>query len=328
MFTRTFFTSVLLAVACASTTLAVPWPLAAKHTTHRVREVSSDLRIETFHPESTYETFGEGIDHPLYRRADDDLEEAAVSFVQSHLGLSDGSISFKSGFAGEAAKHAFVKQKVNGVPLANAVANVAFNNANKVVAFGSSFVKPTFVPSTTPQISLEDAISKAETLLNGKFNEWPATVEFVAQEDGSLALTHVVQIQNDETGSWLEAFIDAHSGKLVQVTDFVTKASYRVLPITKETLPEGFELLVDPQDTTASPDGWHSDGTTTTTTTASQTATTSESSTNLIFDFTQDPTQAPTATNNLNAARVNAFYIVNTIHDISYKYGFTEASFK
>ena len=30
----------------------------------------------------------------------------------------------------------------NGVPVANAVANVAFNKANKVVSFGSSFVKP------------------------------------------------------------------------------------------------------------------------------------------------------------------------------------------
>lgn len=28
---------------------------------------------------------------------------------------------------------------------------------------------------------------------------------------------------------------------------------------------------------------------------------------------------------NLDAARTNAFYIVNTVHDISYKYGFTEA---
>lgn len=43
---------------------------------------------------------------------------------------------------------------------------------------------------------------------------------------------------------------------------------YRVLPITKETLPEGFETLTDPQDPNASPDGWHSDGTTTTTTTS------------------------------------------------------------
>ena len=81
------------------------------------------------------------------------------------------------------------------------------------------------VPSTTPSVSLEDAIIKAETLLNGKFNEWPASLEFVAQEDGSLALTHVVQIQNDETGAWFEAFIDAHSGELVHVTDFVTKAT-------------------------------------------------------------------------------------------------------
>lgn len=43
---------------------------------------------------------------------------------------------------------------------------------------------------------------------------------------------------------------------------------YRVLPITKEVLTEGFEVLTDPQDLTASPDGWHSDGTTSTTTTA------------------------------------------------------------
>lgn len=98
--------------------------------------------------------------------------------------------------------------------------------------------------------------------------------------------THVVQIQNDTTGTWFEAFVDAHSGDLVTVTDFVARASvlsldlhslesilltyrqYRVLPIQKETLPEGFQVLTDPQDVTASPQGWHSDGTTSTTTTA------------------------------------------------------------
>ena len=30
---------------------------------------------------------------------------------------------------------------------------------------------------------------------------------------------------------------------------------------------------------------------------------------------------------NLDAARTNAFYVVNTVHDISYVYGFTEAGF-
>jgi extracellular elastinolytic metalloproteinase len=85
------------------------------------------------------------------------------------------------------------------------------------------------VPSSKPTLSLEDAIAKAETMLGGKFNEWPATLEFIAKEDGSVALAHVVQIQNDETGAWIEAFIDAHSGDLVHVTDFVTKASVSVI---------------------------------------------------------------------------------------------------
>ena len=59
-----------------------------------------------------------------------------------------------------------------------------------------------------------------------------------------------------------------------------------------------------------------------------QTATTAESGANLDFEFVQDETQAPTVAVNVNAARVNAFYIVNTIHDISFKYGFTAAAFK
>jgi extracellular elastinolytic metalloproteinase len=45
------------------------------------------------------------------------------------------------------------------------------------------------------------------------------------------------------------------------------------------------------------------------------------------YIYTQDPNQDPTTPVNLDAARVNAFYIVNSIHDISYRYGFTEKAF-
>ncbi|KAH8107793.1 Fungalysin metallopeptidase-domain-containing protein [Cristinia sonorae] len=335
MFSKKFFASVLLAVSCASMSLAAPWPASLKHTTHRVRDITPDFRLETFHPESTFETFGPGLDVKLSKRADQDLEGAAISFVQSRLGVSADAISFKSGFASDVTKHAFVRQQINGVPVANAVANVAFNNDNKVVSFGSSFVKPNSVPSSTPSVTVDQAIAKAESALSGKFNEHPPSVEFVAKEDGSMALTHVVQIQNDKTGAWFEAFVDAHTGDLVTVTDFVTKATYRVLPIQKEILTEGFEVLTDPQDVTASPQGWHSDGTTTTTTTAgnnaiafkgAQTSVTSESSPGQ-FIFTQNANQAPTVQVNVDAARTNAFYVVNTIHDVSFKYGFTEAAF-
>lgn len=36
-----------------------------------------------------------------------------------------------------------------------------------------------------------------------------------------------------------------------------------------------------------------------------------------------DPTNAV----NLNAARTNAFYVMNVMHDFSYRYGFTESAF-
>lgn len=57
------------------------------------------------------------------------------------------------------------------------------------------------------------------------------------------------------------------------------------------------------------------------------TGTTPESSTGLNFAYVQDPSADPTTATNVNAAVTNAFYVVNTIHDISYLYGFTEAAF-
>ncbi|KAJ6572791.1 Fungalysin metallopeptidase-domain-containing protein [Mycena vulgaris] len=331
-----FFASVFLAIVYASSGLAAPWPASIKHATNRLRIVGRGLQLNTFHPESTYETFGEGIDHPLRKRAEATLEERTLAFVQSRLNVGTDGVAFRSGFAGEVADHAFVRQTIDGIPVANAVANIAFNKDDKVVAFGSSFVKSTKIAPSTPTVSLEDAITAAENTLDGTFNAHPPTLEFLALEDGSLRLTHVMQIQNAETNAWVEAFVDAHTGEVLSVTDFVTKASYLVLPLTKEILTQGFQTLTDPQDVTGYPDGWHSDGTTTTTTTAGNnavsfkgatTATTAQSAAGLVFNYPQSATTAPTTTANVNAARVNAFYIVNSIHDLTYRYGFTEAAF-
>ena len=56
--------------------------------------------------------------------------------------------------------------------------------------------------------------------------------------------------------------------------------------------------------------------------------TTPQSSPTLNFIYAQDPSVNPDALQtNIDAARVNTFYIVNTVHDISYLYGFTEAGF-
>ncbi|TFK34237.1 Fungalysin metallopeptidase-domain-containing protein [Crucibulum laeve] len=334
-------TSVLLALACASSAagFAAPSPspagLASKHSTHSIRMLKRGITLETFHPETNFKTFGAGVPAPT-SFGPSSLEDTATSVVASELGISSENVLYKGGFEADVAKYAFLKQVHDGIPFANAVANVGLKD-DKVVSFGSSFVTPDAIPTSTPSIPIASAIPIAEAALDAKHNDHPPTLEWLARADGSVSLVHVIQVQNDaDEGIWWEVFVDAHSGEVVGGTDFVAHNAYRVLPIQKETLPEGQELLVDPQDLDSSPLGWHNDGTTNTTTTAgnnviafkaSQTALTSENAPGLGFNYTYDDTIAPTAGSNIDASRTNAFYIINTVHDFAYKYGFTEAAF-
>ncbi|KAF8168887.1 hypothetical protein BJ912DRAFT_1001011 [Pholiota molesta] len=331
-----FFTSVFLAIVYASSTGAVPFESSVKHTTHRTRSLANDLKIEVFNPPSTFETFETGIVHPLFKRSAFTLPGSAKAFVESHLSVAPSAVTFHSGFSAELTHHAFLKQAHDGIPFANAVANVAFNKDEKVVAFGSSFITPKSIASSKPTITVQQAITTAENAIGGKYNNFAPTIEFFAKPDNSVVLTHVVQIRDEDAGIWVEAFVDAHENKVVSIVDFVTKASYLVLPIQKETLTDGFQTLVDPADAISSPFGWHSTGGANSTTTAgnnaiafkgTQSSVTTQSSAPLNFIFTQNAGAAPTTQVNLDAARTNAFYVVNSIHDITYRYGFTEAAF-
>jgi extracellular elastinolytic metalloproteinase len=167
--------------------------------------------------------------------------------------------------------------------------------------------------------------------LEGKYNDHPGALEYLALSDGSVALAHVIQVQNDEAGTWYEAFVDAHSGEILSVTDFVSDASYTVLPITKQDPTEGLETIVDPQDLSASPDGWHTGtataGNNVVSYKGSQSSTTSESGDDLEFDYPYNTAAAPSTSANVDASRVQGFYISNVVHDFAYKYGFTEAAF-
>ncbi|KAG5350575.1 hypothetical protein C0989_010341 [Termitomyces sp. Mn162] len=338
-------------------TVGSPLGRTSKLATHSVRSVGRGIQVESFHPPSTFETYEQGIDHPLQRRDNQNvtLKDSSVAFVQQRLGVNASTVSFRTGFSGEVAKHAYVTQIHNGIPFANALANVAFNHDDKVVAFGSSFVKPSSVyrlpndylmnllsflaasiASSTPSVPLSAAISKAEESLLGTYNNHATSIQYIVKSDGSATLTHAIQIQNETAVTFYEAFIDAHSGELIHVTDYKAPASYRALPIQEEIPTEGFKTLDDPQDILASPDGWHTVGNTTYNATRGNNAMSYQggvtmlsapSSPVLNFIYPQNPDISPTMFPNVDAARTNTFYIVNTLHDTWYRYGFTEAAY-
>ncbi|KAG8688056.1 hypothetical protein FRC08_011642 [Ceratobasidium sp. 394] len=296
------------------------------------------VKLTSYHPPTTYETYGvRGVDHPLAERGIEGASrvDAARSFLESKLGVSADALSPKSSHASDDAPFQYFHQTINGVALANAVANVALKN-DKVVSFGASFIKPKSVSSTQPKLSAADAITKAEKVIGGKYNKWPTTLEYFAKDSDHVVLTHVVQIRNEKTSEWYEAFVDATTGEIVNVIDFSSDASYRAVPFGIQNPEKGYSVQIDPADKTASPDGWHRSGNSDTNSTSgnnviafcwgSSSGPASQSATN-DYDYPFNKTAEPSTPENVNAAVVNAFYVGNMLHDFTYNYGFNEAAY-
>ncbi|KZV80907.1 hypothetical protein EXIGLDRAFT_732102 [Exidia glandulosa HHB12029] len=323
-----------LAVYCTSA-LAAPYVQSSKHVTHRVRTLPNGLQVRSYHPESTYKTFPEGVKPPVSANGlAANFKASALSYIHQELG--EENVQYTSGYTSPVASHHYVNQHFNGIPVVNAVAHSSLNKDGNVVAFSSSFVtgKPNVAPAT-PSISKEDALEAVKTKLGATPTDREIKLEYFASDDGSVILSHVVEAHIDDNGHLVEAFINAHTGELASLLDYTLSLTYLALPIQKQAPTEGIETIVNPEDLTASPNGWTVlNGTDTKTTSGnngvvyktSESSTTKESSTDT-FNYPWAPGSQASVAANVDAARTNAFYILNTVHDISYRYGFTESAF-
>ncbi|KIY64881.1 hypothetical protein CYLTODRAFT_401264 [Cylindrobasidium torrendii FP15055 ss-10] len=319
------FTKLLSFVFLALSASAAPLAPAAKHATHRLRQIR-DVKVETYHPKTTYQTFGKNGKETPQGFAENSLEDSTRSFVSSELGVESDKVKYTSGYTSKkdgSVSYSYARQMHDGVSFVNAVANVAYKNG-KVIAFGSSFVDTSNIADSKPSIDVESVIPDIESKLGGTFNGFK-DLKYLSKQDGSVALTHSVQIQNAKDNSWFEAYVDAHTGELLSLVDFVADATYTVLPITKQNLEEGQEELKDPEDEDSSPSGWSTDGATSGNNVVAYID--DEDNTATTFSKEYDVSKAPSASVNQDAARTNAFYLSNKVHDILYKYGFTEEAF-
>ncbi|KAF9261842.1 metallo proteinase 10 [Marasmius fiardii PR-910] len=318
---------VFLGIFLAPYTAVASWLNTSMYATHRLKKIGVDLHLEIFHPPSNYKTFDTGDELPeSFRGAG--IHDRSVAYVSSQLNIDASKVAFKSGYGNDVGWVGYLKQMHDGVPFVNAVANVAFKD-NKVVAFGQSFVDTNDIAPSIPAVDVSTVIPKVEASLGGKRNKIEPAIGYLVLQGGTVALVHVFQVQNEESGTWYEAYADAHSGELLSVTDFISKATYKVVPVWKQDITQGLETLVNPQNNASSPHGWHSGKTVVTAGNnvvaykSNETATTRESK----FRSTYNPSKAATTANNLDAARTNGFYLINTYHDVLYQYGFTEEAF-
>ncbi|KAF8733469.1 hypothetical protein RHS02_07334, partial [Rhizoctonia solani] len=323
--------------------IAAPWDAHSRRTTHAVRSVGPrGTLFHSYHPEPRFETYGvHGVAHPLAKRGlPSTHEEAARAFLSEKMGCEADTLARKSGHSFGSTTHEYFRQSFNNIPVANAVANVALKG-DRVVSFGTSFVKPKSVAAATPLLLEEEAVESAEAALGGVRTEHPVFVEYFAKDTNHVVLTYVVNIRNYETEEWHEAFVDAHTGEIVNVISFGSHASYRAIPLTSADPTNGFQTFTDPHDPISSPDGWHayrsifSGELQYTTATDGNNAhvfkstvndgLTKQSSAVNNYNYAFDPAKSPA--DNKDAATVNAFYVVNMMHDLLYRYGFTESAY-
>ncbi|RUP31964.1 Fungalysin metallopeptidase-domain-containing protein [Jimgerdemannia flammicorona] len=180
------------------------------------------------------------------------------------------------------------------------------------------------------------------TLHNVPFAISPVPVHqaLIQDPDGDLRLVWSLQLRMEE--NWLHAHVDAHRGGVLAMSDWVSDAQYRVFPLPLVDPTEGpRELVTDPYDAIASPNGWHEQkkGTKFTTTSgnnvyAQENTQNSENwqqnyrpdgGKELVFDFPAD-LEKMEPPSYINASVTNLFYWNNIMHDLSYRYGFDEVA--
>ncbi|MBI5759550.1 MAG: M36 family metallopeptidase, partial [Planctomycetales bacterium] len=266
--------------------------------------------------------------------------------------------------------HIYLRQTHDGLEVMNADLSIHITARGEVINVSSSFIAAPEVAGgltsqfligapqafselsddlglgllATPQIVRVDSESPdLATVLAASgvaLDDVEANLVYVPTADG-LELAWRLNVQTLDQQNWFDAFVDADSGEPLYVDNFIGYAGYNVFASPLVSPNEGGRtLVVDPQDATASPFGWHDTdgvaGAEFTDTRGNNASVQEDGDANdtggfrpdggagLTFDFPLDTSQDPA---NFQAATItNVFYWVNRLHDIHYQYGFTEAA--
>lgn len=296
--------------------------------------------------------------------------------------------------------HVYAEQRVNGIPIQNAMVNAAFRNGAIVflsetlesdLAARATVSNPTLNPiqaATSAATALglggsnfeiQSAVSTQEFVLNTgdvSLENVPVRLVYAATEDGALKLAWDLSIHTTSGDHWWSVRIDAVSGEIIEKNDWILRCTfdshthnklakntkkessfslnktqaptaafageqYNVYALPLESPNHGdVSLVVDPQDLTASPFGWHDtdgvEGADFTITRGNNVWAQEDQNGNngvgfspdggeeLNFNFDYNFNTSPA--NMVEAVTTNLFYWNNILHDIFYQYGFDEVS--
>ncbi|KAH9244467.1 hypothetical protein BASA81_018136 [Batrachochytrium salamandrivorans] len=181
-------------------------------------------------------------------------------------------------------------------------------------------------PESTVEMSSRKAVKAAVDCLGVPFHHDIAPVMEYYKTDNGKILVWVFHLRDNSITQWIEIKVDVITGDIVSKEDVKKKFTYTAIKLPNENPHDGFSTILSPENFQASPNGW-TDGFElkgNNAWTSLEGGMTFETATRGIFSGVFDPTLPPQTPKNLVAGAINAFYVTNTFHDITYQFGFNE----
>ncbi|MCH9647099.1 MAG: M36 family metallopeptidase [Deltaproteobacteria bacterium] len=275
--------------------------------------------------------------------------DVAMGYVHANLGalgltsedLGEFEVTDSVYARATGATHIYLRQIYAGIPVYNGQLHINVNRDGKIISVNNAFVRniAQAVNSTEPAVRPGAAVRNLNRHLGldaAGFigNDVKAQLFWLPVSDGDVRLVWNFQRETADFDHHYDVTVDALSGEVMTRFDWTNSGTYRVYKEPDESPLHGTtgrQLVVNPEDGTASPNGWFTGGTMDgnnvhacpDTSPANNACDSNPQCSGTTCDFSINLNQAPS--NYVAAATANLFYWNNLIHDVQYQYGFDEA---
>ena len=323
------------------------------------------------------EMSAENVDEPLVV-AKQFLEGLAGSYGLTVHDIQNSRVTDQYTDHDSGITHIYLRQQLGGIEIENTSIGIHLTGRNEIITASSSFVPGLDVEAYSIALESDDpfnAVDAALAAMNelelplgvgpigfSKSSVGPArttslsipglsmdSVEarrvWVPNETGGLDLSWELIARTTDAGHWYHMGVNAATGDLRMLWDWMENATYNVLPIPLENPADGpFQVVTNPHIASplASPFGWHDtngfSGADFTTTignnvdahldrngdNVADAGSRPDGGSSLDFIATFNASLSPFS--NASATVNNLFYWNNILHDVHYLYGFTPAA--
>lgn len=206
-------------------------------------------------------------------------QQGFVNITASQYEITDAYRSAHNGV-----NHVYFRQRLNGMPVSNAVANINLSDDGHIYSLHQAFKQQ--IPKASSAATLDataalqalarhfgisfQARLSTQNLLQQRYefagdalsqDRIPVAAQYyydVSQPNSVPKLAWEAVIRPHHSSDWWQCWIDAETGALLNKVNWTQEASYHVYPEPLESPLDGDpQLINDAADAIASPFGWH-----------------------------------------------------------------------